>query len=319
MSLFLKRFRPVRKNNFCMSRIVVFLIFTTVLSSVFYPVDAKRKKSEQIVITPEEAFLDDNFDEKCLKEWNSGREFVCVTRELPVLLGINMLSSPSDDFSGKIFTYRMLEEEKGWSGSETAIVFECEGRKYKYKVKKSAGEMLAGCFRPLLPELVPLDYVAKADSLLRGRILYIRSANWSDSSGVDIKGRKYVPVTVNGVEPGDKVLPLKIVFTDSRGVTASVCTTMYRDAISSQYTSFDKLFSFTDIRERYPDINDDVWEAVTRVEVVAGMTKNEAMISVGYPDNVRKIPDNAGLREYWMYNNGTYFVFQDGLLVEYRL
>lgn len=302
-----------------MLRFILFLVFVLVASSSFYMADARRKDSDRIETTPEEAFLDRNFKEKSLKEWNSGREFVCVTHELPVLLGINELSSPEGDFMGKIFTYRLLNEENGWNGSETSIVFECEGREYEYKVRKSAEEMLAGNFRPLLPELVPLDYMAEADSLLRGRMLYIRSASWIDSAGVDMKGRKYVPVVVKGVEPGDKILPLRIVFTDGRGVTASILTTMYRNAISSQYTSFDKLFYFTDLRENYPDISDDVWEAITRVELLPGMTKNEAMISVGYPDNVRKIPDNAGLREYWFYNNGIYIVFQDGLLVEYRM
>lgn len=302
-----------------MTRYILFFVFVIVASSVFYPADARRKKSEQLKTTPEEAFLDDNFKEKSLKEWDSGREFVCVTHELPVLLGINLPSQPSEDFMGKTFTYRMLEEESGWSGSETAILFDCEGSLYRYNIKKSAEEVLSGNFRPLLPELVPVDYIAKADSVLRGRTLYIRSASWCDSAGMDIKGRKYVPVVVKGVEPGNKILPLKIIFTDGRGVTASVCTTMYRDAISTQYTSFDKLFSFTDIRERYPDIKDDVWEAITKVEVAAGMTKNECTISVGYPDNVRKVPDNAGLREYWMYDSGIYLVFQDGLLVEYRL
>lgn len=302
-----------------MFRVVLFSAFVAVASLLFYPVDARKKKSGKIEITPEEAFLDNNFKEKSLQEWNSGREFVCVTHELPVLLGINMLSSPDGDFMGKIFSYKLLKEDKDWNGSKTSVVFECEGREYEYVVRKGAAEILSGDFRPLLPELVPTDYIEKADSLLKGRTVYIRSASWQDSAGVDIKGRKYVPVVVKGIGPGDKILPLKVVFTDGRGVMASVCTTMYRDAISSQYTSFDKLFSFGDIREKYPDISDDVWEAVTRVEVVPGMTKNETMISVGYPDNVRKIPDNAGLWEYWSYNNGIYLVFQDGILVRFRM
>lgn len=302
-----------------MHRYILFLSFFFILSAAFYPAEARKRKPEQIEITPEAAFLDENFKEKSLNEWNSGRKFICVTDELPVLLGINLLSPPTEGFMSSIFTYTVIEEAKDWSGNESSIVFECRGNTYRYKVRKSVEEMLSGNFKPLLPELVPLDYVARADSLLKGRTLYIRSASWLDTAGVDIKGRKFVPVVVNGVEPGNKILPLKVVFTDGRGIKASVFTTMYRDAISSQYTSFDKLFSFTDIRERYAGIADDVWEAITRVEVIPGMTKNEAMISVGYPDNVRKVPGYSGLREYWLYNSGVYLVFQDGLLVEYHM
>ena len=56
-----------------MFRVVLFSAFVAVASLLFYPVDARKKKSEKIEITPEEAFLDNNFKEKSLREWNSGK------------------------------------------------------------------------------------------------------------------------------------------------------------------------------------------------------------------------------------------------------
>ena len=50
-----------------------------------------------------------------------------------------------------------------------------------------------------------------------------------------------------------------------------------------------------------------------------GMTKAECKLSLGNPDEVKKIPTYSGLREQWIYNSGAYLFFVDGLLTEYRL
>ena len=49
------------------------------------------------------------------------------------------------------------------------------------------------------------------------------------------------------------------------------------------------------------------------------MTKAECKLSLGNPNEVKKIPTYSGLREQWIYNSGAYLYFVDGLLSEYRL
>lgn len=281
---------------------------------------AKKQKKNRDEQPAELVFIEKNFSEKSVAEWESGREFICVTEELPVFLAINENNqSEQKSFKDKIFVYKILEEESGWQGKESYLVFICDGKTYRYKVKKSAAEILNGDFKPLLPELVPLDYIAHADSLLKGQKLYIKTPRWFDTLGVEINGRKFVPVTISSVEAGDKILPLRVVFEDEAGMTASVLTTMYKSSLSAQYTSFDRLFTFTDPKLRYPNIKSDVWQQITACKVAPGMTKDECRLSVGNPDNVKQMPGYSGLREQWLYNTGAYLVFQDGLLVDYRL
>ncbi|MEG1574542.1 MAG: hypothetical protein RR293_06630 [Bacteroidales bacterium] len=300
--------------------ISVVFIFIFGLQFALPAFSAKKQKRDNNKQSIETTFIEKNFSEKKAREWESGREFICVTHELPIFLAINdNMLSDNRDFKGSIFRYKILEEESSWQGKESSFVFTCGEDTYRYKIKKSAADILNGDFKPLLPELVPLDYISLADSLLKGRNLYIKTPRWLDSMLIDISGRKFVPVTITAVEAGDKILPLRVVFRDEFGMTASVLTTMYVNSISAQYTTFDRLFSFTDPKNKYPNIKDDIWQLITSCKVTKGMTKDECRLSVGNPDDVRQIPGYSGLCEQWFYNTGTYLVFQDGLLVSYRL
>ena len=87
----------------------------------------------------------------------------------------------------------------------------------------------------------------------------------------------------------------------------------------SQYITFDRLFSFENPRLQYKEIQDDAWEQITLGKVKTGMTKAECKLSLGNPNEVKKIPTYSGLRERWIYNSGAYLFFVDDLLADYRL
>lgn len=65
---------------------------------------------------------------------------------------------------------------------------------------------------------------------------------------------------------------------------------------------------------QYKEIQDDAWEQITLGKVKTGMTKAECKLSLGNPNEVKKIPTYSGLREQWIYNSGAYLFFVDDLL-----
>jgi hypothetical protein len=82
--------------------------------------------------------------------------------------------------------------------------------------------------------------------------------------------------------------------------------------------TFDKLFSFTDLRKNYSQITDANWERITRGDVAVSMTKDECQLSLGSPRSIERVPTHGGLYERWSYDNGVYLIFENGLLTRYR-
>lgn len=63
-----------------------------------------------------------------------------------------------------------------------------------------------------LPFAVEMAPVEQLDSLLRGKRLYVLTPTWLDSAGDYVKGRRYVPVTVRAVIPGEPQTPARVIF-----------------------------------------------------------------------------------------------------------
>lgn len=266
------------------------------------------------------SFMVSNFVEETLNEWYEGKEFVCVVDELPTLLETQKgVKEDCFKLKGSIFKYIDLREFQTWKGVETHIVYENSGLEFYYTITKPLSDIGTSNYIPLLPELVSVDYISKADSLLKGKEIYIKTANWYSVDGVEERGRRLVPVTVECVEAGNKVFPLSVIFKTKEGQLAKVYTTMYNVRYTSQYSTFDKLFTFDNPRDKYPQIKDNIWNLITQSSVALGMTKDECQISLGLPDKVDQIPEYSGLRERWSYKTGTYLEFKDGLLVKFRL
>ena len=303
----------MKLSNIYNIKLVGILILSILLSSCS---SSKMAEDEQESLSQEKLFMQTNFKEEYLKEWKNGDKFVCVANELPALLyPKNGVKDNYSNLQGAVFEYKGLEEIQTWKGYETNILFEMGNSHFIYKVSKPITDIFSSNFTPLLPEFVSYNYISKADSLLKERVVYIKTYNWYTTDGVEEKGRRLIPVTIQKVVAGNKIYPLSLIFKTDEGKEYMVYTTMYM----SQYSAFDKLFSFTNPRDKYPQIKDSIWEQITQAKVTLGMTKDECSISLGLPNEVSQIPEYSGLRERWIYRTGTYLEFKDGLLVEFRV
>ena len=169
-----------------------------------------------------------------------------------------------------------------------------------------------------LPMLVDMDLVSHVARHVQSKDYYIRTSIWYDRDNEQMMaGRHFIKVHIDSVLPGNNVLPLKVFFTaiDS-GEKAMVW--MSDNASTMHGRDFDALFVASDPHLSYPLIGDDNWQMITRGQVAAGMTKEECLLSLGTPGSIVERPDQAGLREYWYYDGGSYLYFVDGLLSQFR-
>ena len=185
-----------------------------------------------------------------------------------------------------------------------------------YNTGKSPDTAATTVMSDQIPMLIDLDMVDRAKEMLVGLHLWTRSPLWYDEDGNRIDGRKFVPVTVIDVRPGNISFPIRLKFEDDKGKEAWAYMNLGNSHADSR--SFANLFSLSDIRSRYPGISDEVWDLICRGKVRYGMTKLECKLSLGNPTEVDTGHDWNQTLDLWHYPDGQILYFEDGLLAPFR-
>jgi hypothetical protein len=258
-----------------------------------------------------------------LRMWSVGKEFVVADNKVAVILELPA-GVPADPeaaaLAGKVLRYSGITARPTPGGERVAVV-EFQGDKGTYRFNTSRRpEVARASFTGLdLPMLIDLDFVARADSLLRGRIMWTRSRLWYDAEGNYFDGRKYVPVTITSVEPGTMLFPLSVRFIDGDGRSASMLMNVSGSSgLGAESRTLPSLFSMVDPKLRYPSITAENWQLICDGKVALGMTKDECKLALGNPSDVDAGHNWSSVIDVWSYKDGTFLQFQDGLLVNFR-
>ncbi len=276
--------------------------------------DVAKVKAD--VETEEELFFDTVFPEEFVK-WKPGKKFFVVDDN------IRLIFSPSASYDvstlelkGDTLEYMGYKFIRQIDNSEDLVVSFSDGENtYRYNTGKTIEEVQNVRPEYVAPFLIDLDYVARVNSLLSTRQLYIKTSLWYDSNRLLKGGLKYVPVEILSVEPGDVVYPFFVRF---RYDNKEAGVFMSSSSASVKNMTFDKLFSFSDIRKFYKAITDENWQRIIHGQIAIGMTKDECLLSLGNPSSIERVPTHGGMYEKWSYDNGVYVIFEDGLLAQFR-
>lgn len=269
----------------------------------------KRSKSD------EEKFMElyklKNFD-----NWEIGREFYITDNKLKSVL------TPYDGLdelilADKIVKYQGYSQYISLDGEkDVALHFLVDDSVYiEYQTNRTMEQLteMERIFK--VPFMVDMEMIVSISNLLKGAELYVKTPLWYDKNGNLFKGERFIPVVITDILPGDATLPLKLEFkTVESGVTAYLFISASDDSIINR--TFDSIFSFIDPRFNYPNITDKHWELIIKSKVTPGMNKDECRLSLGAPNNINSRPSYSSLIEVWNYNNGTYLIFEDGLLTK---
>lgn len=302
------------KQFFCYSTIAFLCLFS--LSSCFTGVESTKKitmsKDDRRLQTPspEESLLADIIAEP-LSEWKSGKKFLATDTKINLILD----AAPDNAEIARGDTLRFVRSESltAPDGMQAAVViFDAGNASYRLLTGQSVNQMDSYSSRQI-PLLIDLDMIEGTRQILIGKQCWILSSLWKNALGLPIKGRKFVPVTITDVLPGDSSFPLKVVFSDMNGCSAWVPMNYNDTGISTR--KFASLFSLTDIKEKYPHISPENWALIQEGRVAAGMTKEECRLSLGNPSDVNAGHDYSRTLEIWKYPDGSYLQFADGLLL----
>lgn len=167
-----------------------------------------------------------------------------------------------------------------------------------------------------VPLLIDLDMVDKANTILAGRKVWVRSNTRYDADGVARKSLKYVPVTITGVSAGQGDFPLRVTVRENDGKQYWLKMNSGNGYYESR--SFADLFSLTDPRLRYTSVPDTTWRHIQNSDAVLGMTKEECRLALGNPDDVDAGRSHSQTLDIWQYASGITLRFADGVLVDMR-
>lgn len=279
-------------------------------------VSERDVKRENIVVTPEDTFLA-HVAEEGLADWKPGKRFRVTDDKIRLIFGAT--ASPYDSLGGKTLIFTGAKEAPSIVGtSVTDISFVTEpsnGRTYVYRINRPIARVKEQATLSI-PFTIQESLVDDARALMDGQRYYVMTRTWRDDNDNSLNGRQFVPVKVDSVTPGNEVYPIKVSFTDDNGTSARI----FLHPGPRGYTprSFASLFSFTDPRLKYPAISDESWEKIVNGRVALEMTREECRLALGVPREVDRGVDHAYIREVWLYENGIYLVFEDGILKIYR-
>lgn len=249
-------------------------------------------------------------------QWQRGKQFHVADNRFAKLFPYT--DSRADSLEGTAITYIGMQEAPSLTGegATTIILTTAKADTLMYRVDASPAT-IASRTRLEIPFTIELDPVQAADSLMRGHIYYISTPLWRTVDGRSRPGLRHVPVSIERVEPGiDGIYPAAVIFSHE-GDTAMVMMSLGGTAGTPR--SFASLFSFTNPRDAFPHISDEVWQLIVHSRVQHAMTRDECRLALGTPTRTEQIPTTAGMVERWSYGDGIYLIFEDGALTSYRL
>ena len=266
--------------------------------------------------TSEEAYLADIGNEPFAR-WTPGKQWVVTDPKLSILLAGDGDVRPVE--VGDTLSYVGCAEVPSMTGGGAVdLRFDATGgSEYRYRVNAPASA-LAARQRVDIPFTVEMSVIDSVAARLDGRTLYTRTPLWYDSIGEGVTGRRFVPVTVTDVTVGNTVCPVRVRFTDAAmpGRDYFIYLAIGEGAAASR--TFAAQFYFDNPRSRYPSMSDATWDNIVNSRVAEGMTRDECRLSLGAPSDIKRRYGRDRLGELWSYPDGSYLLFEDGLLWEFR-
>lgn len=252
-----------------------------------------------------------------LLAWKQGKKFFVTDNQARLIFATSSsYDIDSINLTGKQLSYTGYEQSLGLDNRQVVTINFTDGTNvYSYRTGKTIDEFTSSFSIPLL---VDMDMVIDVASSLEGKEVYIKTSIWYNLEKEHMfKGRQFIKVRITKVAPGNKILPLKVVFRPvDDNQEAFVWMSIGKSTISNR--DYDSMFSSRDIHLNYPDITDEHWALIVNGDVTIDMTKEECRLAKGAPKTINRMPNQSDIREYWYYDGGSYLQFVDGLLKAYR-
>lgn len=280
-------------------------------------------RKEKVTVTDEQLFMKD-VDRQPLSQWKPGKQFFVTDDKIALLFGPEAAGISS--LKGKIVTFASVTDVTSLTGDKVAsfTFLTPQGDPLNYRTTHSINDWMN---MPAvdIPFTIEMSVVEQVHDMMLHQPYYIITSQRYDTADNARRGRRFVKVIVDNIEPGNTDYPIRLTLhededraEDNKASTESFNLFMSVGSGLSAPRDFSSLFSFTDPRRRYPLITDAVWSNIINGKISEGMTRDECRLALGSPASIDRRPGYSYMREIWTYENGIYLMFEDGLLISFR-
>lgn len=264
--------------------------------------DSTQKNSSKVKPSAEQSLMDPVTPE-APADWKVGKPFLISEGRLDYAfapLAVAQKLSAGDTI--RFARFRSSVRLSGDSITETVMTTP-SNQELIYRIESPLSQIIKEQ-RLSVPFTTDIDLVDKAKTVLMGKRIWTLKPNGS--------GRKFQPAEISDVLPGNSDYPFRVVVGQD---TLFMVTNTGSTATSR---TFANLFTLTDPRKHHPEISDTNWELVAGGKVALDMTRDECRLAIGAPAQVERNTLPSGIFERWIYEDGVYLVFTDGLLTSFR-
>ncbi len=278
-----------------------------------------NKEDVKLMTKSEEQSFAESLQGASLSSWKKGKKFLAMSdRVLYIFEPVNIMTSGREEnMTGKILTYEGVDNHINPDlKDECVILFSDGSNTFRYRTKKTIQDAMKEIDSTKLPLLADIDLVEGWQQKLNGLTLWTKSNLWYDKNGYRLPGLKFAKVKVIDVIPSDGDFPMKVKISGPAGEEAYMNMNYTSDTYDSR--NFASIFYFSDPKAKYPNITDENWTLIQHGKVGIGMTKEECKLSIGNPDELQSGHSRSQTMDIWQYNDGTFLMFEDGLLTRFR-
>ena len=314
--------RLQNKNNFIKS--AVGLCFIIILSACFTGIEStpkitqKEVKKQNVSETPEQNFLSGVLPLPPAT-WSPGKRFfISDNRVGRTAWKIEPLSE-IDSLYGYQAVLLSVDSIKDLTGAgEIQLSFRIPERNASMIFRTGLNpQQWTDAKNYTIPHFIDMDLVNSVKDRLINNSFYILPARRLGLNGNDTIGTRYQQVNILNVLPATESTPFRVFFTDEEGHYNSVLMTV--GDLTTSRRNFETIFSLENPRLKYKQIDDSTWNLICHGKVREGMSREECKLALGAPDSFIQIPSSGGLVERWSFANGSFLVFEDGILSRFRL
>lgn len=314
---------------------LIYLVLPMMLTGCFTGVESTPRitaydvKKQKVVVTEEQKFLS-NIAPEPPSRWLAGKRFRVTDNKISIIFNSSVANT--DSLSNSDIYFQSFVPATSLTGNDATdvILTDRHGSFLSYRVNIAQGE-LDQKERLEIPFTVEYSVVEGVDSIMRGQKYYITTPLWYDHSLHSINGLRHIAVNIESVTPGNHVYPLAVNFKlDKMSVNQEEITALGLSADSvytvfmtigaerSSTRNFDAVFSFTNPRKKYPNVDENTWSLIEQSKVIIGMNRDECRLALGAPRQIDNIPTSSVILERWSYDDGVFLIFEDGILTRFR-
>ena len=303
---------------------IIIGVFTLISASCSTGIESTKKirmtkeDVRMMAKSPEQEFSE-SIQGTPLASWEKGRRFTALTDRTLYIFDPSGLpeDAAAQSLKGKTLYFIGLDSHINPDLREECVILFSDGTNiFRYRTGKTTEEAMTEIDSSRIPLIADAALIDLWKEKLNGKTFWTKTNLWYDQVGNRMPGLKFAKVKVVGVEAatGDFPISIKIIGPDGReGYLHMNYTADIHDS-----RNFAAVFFLSDPKERYPNITAEHWALIQQGRVGEGMSKEECKLSIGNPDEVRSGHNRSQTMDIWQYSDGTYLMFTDGLLTNFR-